>query len=563
MNAMVMTDGAAPGLDQGERKGHPRAVAAIERWQELKTDRARHERDWEEIARFIRPQRGGFGLSDPTLRKMEKPLSSEPIQAGMSFASGLYANLTNPASRWFGFQTPDEDFNKWQPMAEWRDIVTRRTYNSFGPSLSSFYPATFQAYSDIAAFGNAAAYDEFNPAERRFMDVTLSLAEVVCDVDAWGRVWEWVRKVTLTPRQAVDRFRGRGELPARIHELAEKGDNCSLTFYHHILPNRDWRAGRIGPRGKPVLSVHVCEEDRWLVSEAGYDEMPCYFPRWDVDSGHICGTGPGFVALASARAVHQMEAAELKALQYAADPTLLAPTREDWPLNARIRPGAIVHGGTDIRGNQMLRPLQTGSAVQLTAGVKQAKIEEIKNAFHYAIMSLQGRTGVTVQESMIMEEARTREWAPHSDRIMEEYAAPKVERRFRQLWRMGQLPPPPKEAAGLPLQIHYTSAAQMAMQAREGMAIVQFLANIGPLAQANPRYMDRLDPDATIEALHEASPSLPARILRPREDADQLAQARAQQAQLAQMAQMAGPVAGAVKDAAAAGQMMQDQGGGQ
>ena len=544
------------------RKDAAVAREAIDRWRELKTDRATHERDWEEIARLIRPQRGGFGLDDPGTRTFEKSLSSEPIQAGSSFAAGLYANLTNPASRWFGLATPDEDFNKWQPMAEWRDDATRRVYNSFAPSLSSFYPATFQAYADVAAFGNASGYDEFDPVERRFMDMTMSLAEVVVDVDAWGRVTEWVRKYRLSARQAVKLFHRKGELPPSIYEAANRGDNAKETYYQHIKPNFDWRPGRIGPKSKPFLSVNITECDCWLISEAGYEEMPAYFPRWDVDAGQICGTGPGFIALPSARTVQQMEAAELRALQFQADPTLLAPDREDWPLNGRIRPGVTVYGGLNMQGQQMLRPLQTGASVPMTHQSKAQKIEEIKSAFHYAVMSLQGRTGVTVEESLIMEEARTREWAPHSDRIMEEYGARKVERRFRMLWRLGQIPPPPSDAAGQPLEVRYTSAAQMAMRAREGQSIVQFLGNLAPLAQMSPRYLDRMDPDATIEALHEAMASLPARMLRPREEADQMAEARAQQEQMAQMAQMAGPMAGALKDAAHAGQVMQGQEGG-
>lgn len=547
----------------GARKDHQRAKDAICRWQELKTARGRHEQDWGDIARLIRPQRGGFGLSNPGDRIMEKPLSSEPIQAASSFAAGIYSGLTNPASTWFGFETPDTDLNSWQPMAEWNDIVTRRVFASFGPSLSSFYSATFQAYSDIAAFGNAVAYDEFHPGERRFMDITLSLAEVVFDVDAWGRVWEWVRRFSLTPRQAVTRFSGTGELPSQVYERAEKGSQDLIWFYHHVLPNQDWRAGRIGPKGKPVLSVYVCETDGWLVREGGYEEMPAYAPRWDVDTGQVCGTGPGFISLASARAAHQMESATLRAAQFAADPTMLAPDRQDWPLNGRVRPGTIVYNGVNARGEAMVRPLQTGGGINLTLQEKQAKVEEIKNAFHYSILTLQGRTGVTTEESMIIEEARMREWAPHSDRIMEEYGALKVQRRFRELWRQGQLPPPPKEAQGIPLQVRYTSAAQLAKKAREGLAIRQFLADLGPLAQTNPRYLDRLDPDATIETLHEASPSLPAKILRSREEADKMAEARAQQNQMAQMAQMAQPVAGALKDAAQAGAVMQGQGGGQ
>ena len=555
MNALVGFD--AP---TGDRKDHARARDALEAWTRLKQGRSQEEQDWEDIARLIRPQRGGFAMTNPADRRMEKPLSSEPIQAASSFAAGIYAGLTNPASRWFGFETPDEDLNKWKPMAEWNDLVTRRVFASLGPSLSSFYSSTFQAYSDIAAFGNATCYDEFDPGKRKFLDVTHSLAEVVFDVDGWGRVWEWVRRFKLKARQAIARFPEAGALPPKVYEMAQKGDSYDLTFYHHILPNLDWRPGRIGPKGKPVLSVYVCETDGWLVREKGYDEMPCYTPRWDVDSGRTCGTGPGFIALASARAVHRMEEATLRAAQFASDPTLLAPSREDWALNGHVRPGVVLYGGVNIRGDQMVRPLQTGGGIGLTQQEKAAKVEEIKNAFHYAIMTLQGRTGITTEESLIIEEARQREWAPHSDRIMEEYAALKAERRFRMLWAMGQLPPPPAEARGMPLSVRYTSAAQLAMKAREGLAIRRFIADLGPMAQTNPRYLDRLDPDATIEAMHEAAPSLPAKILRSREEADQLAQARAQQQQMAQMAAMAQPVAGAMKDAASAAQMMQEGG---
>lgn len=537
------------------RSGHDLARRAVDRWSELKRGRARHEADWEDIARLIRPQRGGFGFTNVDDRTLEKPLSSEPIMAASSFAAGIYSGLTNPANRWFGLETPDEDFNNWQPMSEWNDIVTARVLNSFKPATSSFYSATFQAYSDIAAFGNAAGYDEIDQRDRRFMDVTMSLAELVFDIDHFGRVWEVVRKFRLTPAAALSMF-GRDNLPPKIAELAEKRDAAKIDFYHHVGRNEAMDPGGIGPRGMPWKSVYVCGLECWMIREGGYHEMPYYAPRWDVDSGQTCGTGPGFIALASARVVQRMEHATIRAAQQAADPTMLAPNREDWPLNGHIRPGVVVYGGMDMRGNQLLRPLQMGGGIGLTAEEKRAKVEEIRNAFHYALMTVQGRTGMTTEETLIMEEARMRNWAPHADRIMEEYAALKVERRFRMLWRAGQLPPPPSEATGLPMQVRYQSAASMAMKAREGLAIRQFVADLGPLAQTNPRYLERLDPDAVIEALHEASPSLPARLLRSRDEADQLAEQRAQQEQQMQAMAMAQAGAGALKDAAGAAQAM-------
>jgi len=538
----------------------PRAQECIRRWGELKSERSRFEADWEDIARLIRPQRGGFGQNNPADRDLVKPLSSEPIIAQSSFAAGIYSAITNPANRWAGLETPDQDLNQWKPMAEWNDRTTRIVLNSFRPEVSGFYGATFQAYSDLAAFGNGAGYDEIDEGNRRFIDVTLSLAEVVFDIDAHNRVVEVIRKFHLTARQARAMFDGKGTLPAKVIEMEEKGLSDKLVFYHHVLRNYGFEKGRLGPKGKPWLSLYVCEIAEALVRVAGYDEMPFYAPRWDVDSGHTYGTGPGFIALPAARVLHQMEAATIRAAQRAANPTLLAPSREDWPLNGRATPGATIYGGMNIRGEQMVGVLGTTGQIGLTQAEKQAKIEEIAKAFHYAIMPLSNRTGITSEETRIIEEANLRNWAPHSDRIMEEYAARKVERRFRLLWRAGQIPQPPQEAAGVPLQVRYQSAATMALRAREGLSVRQFIADLAPLAQLGQQHLDRIsartDTDAVMEALHDASPSLPAAILRGRDEADQLQQQAEQQRQMMMAAQMAPDMARAAKDGADAAALM-------
>lgn len=539
----------------------PRAQECIRRWGELKTERSRFEGDWEDIARLIRPQRGGFGLSNSATRQMEKPLSSEPILAQSAFAAGIYSSITNPANRWAGLETPDQDLNNWQPMAEWNDRATRIVMNSFRPEVSGFYGATFQAYCDLAAFGNAAGYDEIDEGSRRFIDQTISLAEVVWDIDAHNRVAEVIRKFHLTPRQARAMFDGKGTLPAKIIEMEQKGQTEKLVFYHHTVRNYGFEKGRIGVKGKAWASRYVAECDEALIREAGYDEMPFYTPRWDVDSGFTIGTGPGFIALPASRVLQQMEMATIRAAQRAADPTLLAPSREDWPLNGRAVPGSTVYGGMNIRGQRMVDVLGTTGQVGLTSAEKQAKIEEIAKAFHYAIMPLSGRTGVTTEETRIIEEANLRNWAPHADRIMEEYAARKVERRFRLLWKAGQIPPPPSEAQGVPLQVRYQSAATMALRAREGLAVRQFLADLAPMAALGQQHLDRINgrinTDALVETLHDASPSLPAAILHSREVADHLAQQQAQQRQMMQAAAMAQPMAAAAKDGAEAMAMMQ------
>lgn len=534
----------------------PRAKAAIDRWEEGKSssERSRAEQDWTDIARLIRPQRGGFSTTTPADRTMEKPLSSEPIMAQSSFAAGVYSSLTNPANRWAGLETDDSDFNKWQPMAEWNDKATRIVFNSFAPSVSAFYSASYQAYSDISAFGNAAGYDQIDLENRKFIDATVSLAEVVVWVDAHNRVSEVVRKFYLTARQAMEEY-GKDGIPAKLAEMAEKGSADKVAFFMHVKKNYDYANGALGPRGKRWVSHHACEHENTLCRVSGYEEMPFYFPRWDVDSGMTYGTGPGFIALASARTGHHLTAAQIRQAQKASDPTLLAPDANAYPLNGVVRPGEVIYGGTNMQGNPLVHALENYGRIDITDAERRQIVEAIKSVFHYSIMGLQGRTGVTADETQIMEEARLRNWAPHADRIMEEYAARKVERRFRMLWRAGQIPPPPPEAAGKPLQVRYQSAATMAMRAREGLAVRQFLNDLAPLAQVKPRVMDRLDEDALVETLHDASPSLPAKLLRSREDTDQIGKERAEAEQAMQQMQQMQQAGAAAKDMAAAASM--------
>lgn len=537
------------------REKHPAAQRAARRWDELKTERAQFERDWEDIARLIRPQRGGFGLDSATLRQMEKPLSSEPVIAHGNFAAGIYSGITNPARAWASLTTPDEDLNKWQPMALWNDRVTRIVMNSFSPSVSSFYPASYQAYADLAAFGNAACYDEIDTGKQKFMDVTLSLAEVVVDIDFYGRVVEAVRKFRLTPVQAVRKF-GKEPLPAKVVEDANAGQTGKHVYYHHVVPNDQFVPGMLGAKGKEWLSIYACEVEESLVRVSGYDDMPFYYPRWDVDSGFSYGTGPGFVALASARINHRMDDATIRAAQAAADPTKLAPDRDAIPLNGRFRPGSVVYGGVNVRGDPLVRNMEVAGNIGLTLEEKRSKVEAIKDAFYYSVMSLTGRTGVSDDENRVIEEAKLRNWAPHADRIMEEYAARKVERRYRLLLRAGQIPPVPEGTPdGTQLKVKYQSAAAMALKASGGAAVRQYLNDVAPMGQVSPRYWDRLNHDAVMETLHDASPGLPAEILLPRDQADALEEQRQQQAQMQQMMEMAKTGGGVAKDlASVAGQ---------
>lgn len=536
-------------FQQTVRERSPLAQLAITRWGELKTERSRYEGDWQLIAQLFRPLRKGMGMDDPSSAiRAIRPLSSDQIKALQNFAAGLYGTLTNPTQRWFGFKVPDRELSNWHPARVWLDQATDITLSSF--SNSTFYDASLQVYSDLAGFGNAPTYDEVIPGQG-IIDVALNLAEVCCDIDAHGQVVETIRRYYLKPAAAVKRF-GPEAVPAMLLKLAEKGSNDKLAFYHHVLPNDAWRPGALGPRGKRWVSRHATEVETALIRQGGYDEMPFYMPRWDVGSGEVYGVGLAGDALPAAQALNQMDEATLRAAQMAADPPILAPDRSAFNYNGFIRPGAVVYEGVNMRGEAMLRPLDVSGSIGLTLQDRQAKAEEIRNAFHYQLMSLAGRTGMTATEVATINEERLRLWAPYMGRVQAEYLARKVLRRFSMLHRNGQLPPPPPDLEGMELQVDYQSAAAQAQRAAEGNALLRTFQDIAPMAQVEPRYIKRFNPDLVLEAMMEAR-GAPARVLRSREETDAIDEAEQQAAQMQQMLQAGQAGAGIAKDLAAAG----------
>ncbi|MEO0682901.1 MAG: portal protein [Pseudomonadota bacterium] len=505
--------------------------AAEAAWNALKADRTEHEQDWQDIARLIRTQRGGFSSADPALHRDDKPLDNSALIASANFASGLYGTLTNPTSRWFSFTTSDEDLAAWQPMKIWLDTVTKRVFRSLAPAVSPFYGQVIQAKADIAAFGNACFASTRAPGSREIVDEAISLAEVACDIDSFGRVREVARRFRISPVAAAERF-GRDTLPPKLMEMVDKGARERVDFLHHVYPRP------AGERGKRWVSVYASVIGKATVQRGGYDEMPIHYPRWEVDTGQTYGRGPGWIALPAARKAELMSQANLRAGQYAADPTLLAAGADDWDYGGRVVPGGIVYGGLDTRGNQMLRPLNTTFATGLSEAQQQQAVEAIRDAFHWTLMNLAGRSGMSATEVVERAEERLRLMAPHLGRVQEELLSPVVSRRFSILWRAGQLPPPPAEASGADLALDYTSAAAMAQRSAEGAATVRLIEDVGRLAEVDPSIADRFDADAALDVLQEAR-GAPARLVRSPDQARELREARAQaEAEAAQPQEM-------------------------
>lgn len=532
----------------------PRAVEVMDVWQHLKGQRTQHEADWRDIDRLISfTSAGSYSAPDVKRDRTEaKPLSSSPVIALQNFASGLFGTMINPGNRWMGIVAEDPELRAWAPMMEWQELVTARVLASFRPSVSNFYSAAIPLFSDLAGKGNAVQYDEEVPGEGRIIDMTFPLAECVVEIDHHGRVSGNTRKFSQTAKQAATMF-GIDNLPEKIANAAKAGKFGDYVFYHRVVRNTEFDQKRLGLPSKKWLSTYVAEEGCMVVRQRGYFEMPFYAPRWNPLMGQTYGLGQGHHALPASRVLNLMNDANLRAGQKAADPTLLAASREDLELDGQIRPGEVLYGGRSLGGTDRFSVLNNFGGTGLSLEMAEQRVQEIKDVFLYSLMQLSQRTGVTATEILEIKAERLRLMAPYLGNVQHEYLAPKIERRFKMLSRAGQLPPPPEGApAGAELGVEYLSASAMAQKSADGAAAERYVSRMSALAQIDPRAADRIDVDGYAETI-AAADGVPSAVLRSREDADQMQQARqqAQQAQQAMEAAQAG--AGVMKDVAAAG----------
>ena len=115
------------------------------------------------------------------------------------------------------------------------------------------------------------------------------------------------------------------------------------------------------------------------------------------------------------------------------------------------------------------------------------------------------------------------------------------------------MPPALQQVGGL-IDIEYVSPLNRAQRAEEGVAIMQTLQAISPLAQIDPSVMMVFDPQAIARELAEIN-GVPAKVLRSPEDVQAMKDQQAQAAQAQQLLQAAPVISSSVKDLSQAASM--------
>ena len=527
-----------------------RADDIIRRQEKMATDRSIFDQHWREIAERILPRSDHFRVNrNPGDKHTEKVFDATASLALDRFAAAMESMLTPRTQRWHKLKVSDPVLNEDPEVRRYLDDVTQILFSVRYSPKANFASQAHESYISLGAFGTGGMFiDDLIGHGIRYRSIHLS--ELYIAENHQGAVDTVHRKFSLTARQAVQKF-DKKLLPEKITAAAEKSPEQMFDFIHAVGPRDDFDTTKKNYLGMPWYSCYIAMDGRTILTEGGYRAMPYAVGRYVTGPKEVYGRSPAMTVLPDIKMLNEMSKTVMRAAHKIVDPPLLL--QEDGALQAfDLRPGALNYGGVNDQGQQVVHPLQTGARVDIGMDMMEQRRKVINDAFLVTLFQILVESPqMTATEAMLRAQEKGALLAPTMGRQQSEFLGPLIEREIDILAHAGVLPPMPdvlRRHGGM-VDVEYVSPLNKAQRADEGVAILNTLQAIAPLAQIDPSVMNIFNPEAMARELADIN-GVPFKVLRTKDEMDAM-KAQASQAAQAQQLLAAAPVAsGVVKDLA-------------
>ena len=525
----------------------------------------RNERDkgwlplWRDISDHIAPDMGRWNGTEVNEGKRRDNLiiNSTGRSALKVLASGMFSGMTSPSRPWFKLATPDAALMEFGPVKSWLHQAELAMQDVF--ARSNLYNVLPTLYAEQGAFGVGAIAcmpddDEFI----RFYNFTAG--SYMAATSARQQVDTLYREFKMTARQMEQQF-GKEALSSTAQTLLDNNPNAWVDVCHAVEPNDSRIVTRGDSKNMPIRSVYWekgGDQDKTL-RESGFKTSPIMVPRWDVNGENVYGSGPGSVALGDTKALQLMEKRKAQMLEKGVNPPMGAPASLRGQ-RASILPGDITYLDQSSVGQGFAPLYQIDSSwYGALRGEIMAHEERINSAFFVDLFLMISRMDDvrTATEIAARKEEKMLMLGPVLERMNDELLDPLIDRVFSLMMEQSaprwagllqgnpMLPPPPKELAGMDLNVEYVSILAQAQKALGVSGIERAIGFAGNLAGIKPDIIDKIDFDQAVDE-YTAMLGVPPTIIRSDEAVAQLRQSRAQeQQQQAAMDQMGAGIQGA------------------
>lgn len=530
----------------------------------LKGTRGNWETHWEEIAERILPRQIGFlGQRSDGEKKTQKIFDSKPQIALERFGAVMDSMLTPRQSIWHNLRSTEEELNKNFEVKGWFYQVQKILFAARYAPSANFAGQNSERWISMGAFGTGALFIDFESG-KGFRYRCVNLRDLYLRQNHQGIVDTVFREFKYTARQAAQKW-GFDALSDKMKKALENPNqqNQTFGFVHCVKPRQDYDRDRADAKGKPWVSMYISLDEKVLMAPpGGYTSFPYSIARYTTAPDEVYGRSPAMTALSDIKMLNEMSKTDIRAVHKLIDPPILL--HDDGILGGgamtvNMRPGGLNVGGVDRNGNALIQPFNTGSRVDINEKKMDQRRGAIDDAFLVTLFQiLVENPRMTATEALIRAQEKGMLLTPTVGRQTSEALGPQIERELDLLMFHRMLPPMPQVLveAGAGFEIVYDSPMSRMQRAEELVGVQRTMELLAPFAQMDPSVLDVFDKDELARLTAEVS-GVPTPVLRSPEAVAQIRKQRQEQEQQAAMMQAAQPLAGAMKDAAQANQLLQ------
>ena len=527
------------------------AVTLLKRLSTLETQRQTWEDLWQDIADYVVPRKADITVNrSPGDKRTDRLFDATAVHAAELLSASLHGMLTNASTPWFSLRYRDPAFDADDTAKEWLEGATEVMYQAF--ARSNFQEQIHELYHDLITFGTGIMLVE-RDEEKKIRFSTRHISECFLSEDDQGRVDTVFRKFKISARAAYARW--GSSVGQRIEKMAEKDPYEEVTLVHVVRPRDERDITQVDNMNMAYQSCYLNPDEKIVLSESGFDEMPYLCPRYLKSSFELgYGRSPASSALPDIKMLNKMSEVTIRAAQKQVDPPLMVPD-DGFMLPIRTVPGGLnfYRSGTRDR----LEPLQIGANNPLGLNMEEQRRDAIRQAFYVdqLIMGTGGQT-MTATEVIQRTEEKMRLLGPVLGRLQAELLQPLIDRCFHLLQKQGEFPPTP-EAWGDDItdatDVEYVSPLAKAQRTGDIQSVMRMFEMLMPLAQVDQSVLDYMDTDGMVKHLIRVL-GVPATTVRGDQEVYQKRVERQQQqaeaqemAQTTQAAEAAGAAAPMVK----------------
>ena len=524
----------------------------IRRFQQLLSQRQNFESYWQDLHEY-------YYIESPNITKGYAPgaelnttnlYDSTTLESADVLASGFMNYLTPPTAKWFRLRSKDARLVDNKEVTDFLDDVSDEVYHTL--NKSNFYEQSFPTYKSSGVYGTSVMLEEEDLIDVvRFY--SLPLTQVCILDDARGRVVEYYIEFEYTSFQASTRWGIEALSHEMRAEVESEDSNKKHKFLLHIAERNVRDITKDDKKNMPIMAEWIDVENKVLIEDGGYHEMPVMTHRFDKRPFIPWGFSPGMKGLPFARLLNACAKTNLRGMMKQTDPPVALPHNAFiMPFNSNPRAlnyykKTNMDGQKDVFAFSNYGNPQVGmSAVEYyTKQVKSIMYNDIFLTFENLTKQMQNpEVQERINEKMAM-------LGPSVGRFMGEVLNPIIVRTIGILFRAGKLPPLPEAlAVDASFDIDYVSQLAQAQKRSELNSLMNGVSFVGQMSQFDLSVLDKISGDRAVDESWDIL-GAPVKVLRDDNEVRELRENRQQKQAEEQKVLMAGAMAKAGKDAAA------------